>query len=762
MIAVICLGADWHEDYWNGYRSTEIGRILSSSYQPLCLQGVARSHASQLPVKESVNLKTGQGPRFLLKLDVCKVRDGRHWRAVSGRAICSVVGAVDHVQCGDRLYLFVQGQRIPKRQNPGEFQLSAYYRAQRILVRLRGTSAGVTVLETGAARKLGRFVEDVRRYASNEFKRHLPPPQAALASAILTGQRDQLSPARRQAFLLTGTLHLLVVSGFHVGILASGAWLLGRGGLLHRRLMLWGVIGLAIGYAILTGGRPPVTRATTLVVVMCGARLCGRPLFAGNTIALAAILLLVRNPACLFDPGTQLSFVAVLALMQGIGSPRDRPAAEPLEQLLRRSLPWWRRALARFWGRVYQLAWLSLLIWGATAPLVLHNFHVLSYSSIFLNLVLYFPMILVMFSGLGIWGLGWVAGLASGLAELCRASLIFIETVVQAVQQMPGSHCWGPGLPGNWLVFLYAIAILGFYFLRRRFYRYRCLLVTLWLVLGGVVLPLMYGPLFYREAGLRCTFISVGHGTSVLLEMPNGQNWLYDAGAMGEPETVGRRISGLLWSRGIKRLDRLLVSHADADHYNAVPYLLDRFSVQSVGLPTPMLKRLATDCPVLHRAICLKQCGLFPLQSGDSWQLTGGVKIQVVHPPAGGVIGTDNANSLVLVVEYRAERILLPGDLEGVGLEDLLAAKPISCSILMAPHHGSLHSDPKRVADWSHPKRVIISSGKKPGRRQVVTEYRAAAAEVWSTAVHGAVTISMDTTGTRVIPWCPQSSGFDR
>ena len=98
--------------------------------------------------------------------------------------------------------------------------------------------------------------------------------------------------------------------------------------------MLWVVISLAIGYAILTGGRPPVTRATTLVVVMCGARLCGRPLFAGNTIAFAAIILLVRNPACLFDPGTQLSFVAVLALMQGIGSPRDRPAADPLEQLL--------------------------------------------------------------------------------------------------------------------------------------------------------------------------------------------------------------------------------------------------------------------------------------------------------------------------------------------------------------------------------------------------------------------------------------------
>ena len=128
----------------------------------------------------------------------------------------------------------MQGQRIPQAQNPGEFQLSDYYRSQRILVRLRGTSAGVTVLERRGTLKLRGMVEDVRRYASKEFERYLPPPQAALASAILTGQRDQLGAARRQAFLLTGTLHLLVVSGFHVGILASGAWLLGRGGLLSR------------------------------------------------------------------------------------------------------------------------------------------------------------------------------------------------------------------------------------------------------------------------------------------------------------------------------------------------------------------------------------------------------------------------------------------------------------------------------------------------------------------------------------------------
>ena len=760
--AIVLLGADWHEDYWDGYRCTEMGRILSASYRPLCLRAVARSHAMRLPVEPGIRRNGHEDPRFLLKLDIHQVRDGRHWRHVSGRAICSVVGSVDHVRCGDRLHLLVQGQRIPQSHNPGEFKRSEYYRNQRILVRLRGVSVGVTVLGRSRTRRLRRFLEDVRRYATDEFRRHLPIPQAALAAAILVGQRDQLSLDRRQAFLLTGTLHLLVVSGFHVGILASGAWLLGRSGLLSRRLMLWLVIGLTVGYAIMTGARPPVARAATLVVVMCVARLYGRPIFASNTIAFAALVLLVRNPSCLFDPGAQLSFMAVLALMQGVNLSQDRPAENRLEQLLQRSRPWWRRAADRLWRQMYQLCWISLLVWVATAPLVLHHFHVVSCSSVLLNLVLYIPMVIVMFSGLGVWGLGWIPGLALGFAKVCAASLVFIEGVAQSVQDIPGSHCWGPGLPGGWLVLLYSVAVLGFCCLKRLCIAYRCLLVALWLVVGGVVFPLVYGPLFCREPGLRCTFIAVGHGTSVLLEMPNGQNWLYDAGALGDPATVGRRISELLWSRGIKRIDRLLVSHADADHYNAVPYLLDRFDIKSISFPTLMGKQLAKDCADLQRSILLNDCRRLPLQSGDAWQLAGGVRVQVLHPPVDGVAGTDNANSLVLLVEYQAERILLPGDLEGVGLEQLLASKPISCSVLMAPHHGSFHSAPKRIAQWCQPQRVVISSGDKSGRRQVVRDYRTKAEEVWSTTEHGAITIVMDAAGTRVVPWCREPRRYDR
>ena len=365
---------------------------------------------------------------------------------------------------------------------------------------------------------------------------------------------------------------------------------------------------------------------------------------------MAALLLLIRNPTCLFDPGTQLSFLAVLAIMRGFTGSFDGREPDRLQQLVRRSRPWFQRFFIQLFGRVCRLTWISLLIWGATAPLVLHYFHVLSHAGILLNLVLYLPMVVVMFSGLGIWILGEVPVLVELPAWICRLNLVIIESTVEAVEGCRGSHVWGPGLPVCWLFGLYAVIAVGDY-LTRRFRRwYHSLPLLLLLVGAGIVWPLTHGHWFDRSEGLRCTFIAVGHGTCVLLEMPDGQTWLYDAGAMGRPQTSGRRIAAVLWSRGIVRLDMVVLSHADADHYNAIPYLLDRFDVRQIGLTAVMADQLAGSCPGLYRAINSADVEISHWQAGDSWQLADGVELEVIQPPAEGLPGNDNSNSLVMVV----------------------------------------------------------------------------------------------------------------
>ena len=87
---------------------------------------------------------------------------------------------------------------------------------------------------------------------------------------------------------------------------------------------------------------------------------------------------------------------------------------------------------------------------------------------------------------------------------------------------------------------------------------------------------------------LDCTFVSVGHGSAVVLRLPGGQTLLYDAGCMGDPTYGERAISAVLWSKGIRHLDAVILSHADADHYNALPGLLKKFSAGIVYV-TPLM-----------------------------------------------------------------------------------------------------------------------------------------------------------------------------
>jgi competence protein ComEC len=110
-----------------------------------------------------------------------------------------------------------------------------------------------------------------------------------------------------------------------------------------------------------------------------------------------------------------------------------------------------------------------------------------------------------------------------------------------------------------------------------------------------------------------------------------------------------------------------------------------------------------------------------------------------LHPPRKGIVGTDNANSLTLSVEYAGRRILLPGDLESPGIDDVMAEAPYDCDLLLAPHHGSRRSDPPGFAAWSSPEWVVLSGGGGEQAAPVIRTYEEAGARVFVTNDVGAV-----------------------
>ena len=227
-----------------------------------------------------------------------------------------------------------------------------------------------------------------------------------------------------------------------------------------------------------------------------------------------------------------------------------------------------------------------------------------------------------------------------------------------------------------------------------------------------------------------------------MLELPGGETLIYDAGSLGSPEFATQSIAGFLWSRGITRIDAMILSHADVDHYNAVPGLLDRFHVGAVYVSPLMFDWFGATGPadapeVLRQAILAAGIKTNEVWSGDRLRI-GDVMLELLHPPQDGVIGSDNANSIVIVVKYAGRRLLLPGDLETPGLEDVIAELPVDCDILMAPHHGSRRSDPPGFAAWSTPEWAVVSGG-ADADATVAQSYEAVGAKVLNTGNLGAV-----------------------
>ena len=316
LTSVLGLGGTWHHVAWRRFPANDLGRQLDATPRPVCLEVDVESEPRRIaaPTRHPLaNYPPRDETECLVRIRA--LRRGTQWGTCDGLARLSIPGAPLDTHCGDRLRVLAVASRPVPPGNPGEYDVAAAERGQRRLVRLQARSeAAVHVVRACRSWTWRRWLSDVRDAGQQCLRRHVSAEQAALASALLLGTREQLDPQLNQTFFVTGLAHLLAISGLNVAIFAYGFWAIVRVGWLPRRLALVLVALLAVFYALLTGAEPPVVRAAILVVCICGARLLARQGLAYNTLAAAGLFVLAINPLSLFQTGTQLSFLAVAVL----------------------------------------------------------------------------------------------------------------------------------------------------------------------------------------------------------------------------------------------------------------------------------------------------------------------------------------------------------------------------------------------------------------------------------------------------------------
>ncbi|MBN2580435.1 MAG: ComEC/Rec2 family competence protein [Pirellulales bacterium] len=749
LCAVAALAGVWHHCRWCLFADDDLGNYAQTAKQPGCLQArVLRGPRPLPPPPTDTVFPVYFEPGYRLQVEALALRDRVEWIPISGRVDLVVRGETPPaVEAGDRIRIFGQLSAPSPAMNPGEFDRAAYARSRRVRAQIQSQMpACLSVLPSGGSWNPIRLLERLRRRSAEVLESRLAPRQSELAAAILLGEREQLDFQRTGAFMTTGTIHLLSISGLHVGILAGLLLWLMRRCPLPRGLGLVLVAAVTGAYALLVDVEPPVVRATVLVLLTCASLWLYRPLFSYNTLAAAALVVLTLNPSDLFHVGAQLSFLSVGAIIWVQQRRNASPRMSTLQEMIERNLPPVSRLFhrgIRCFGNIFLVGG---VLWLMVTPLVMSSFHVCSPVALVLSPILWIPMTLGLLSGfLLLFCHACFPPLAGVCAEFCNLNLWAIEGAVRLAQRLPLSHSWVAGPPGWWLAGFYGAIFLAVVLPRRPPRRWCIALLSTWIAVGMAA-----SLASKKDAPLQCTFLAVGHGTAVVVELPDERTLLYDAGQLGAPHRAANVVSGFLWSRGITHLDAVVLSHPDADHYNALPTLADRFSVGVVYVSPIMFEGPSSTLHALHDYLERRGVPIRKIWAGDRLDGGSACRLEVLHPPRRCLPTDDNANSIVLEVDYQGRRLLLPGDLEPPGLETLLNDPPVDCSVLMAPHHGSKKSNSPPLARWCRPRWVVLSGDGRWSTAEIDVTYRAVGGQTLHTSRSGAIQFFFRPEGTQI------------
>jgi competence protein ComEC len=600
--------------------------------------------------------------------------------------------------------------------NPGSFDVADYLRTQGIRAHLSTDEwTAVRVVQPGADR-LRAVVGALQRWAIGRLAALPSEEGRGIVAAILFGRRDMLDFDTGQsdgedlqhAFLATGTVHYMAVSGFNVAMVVAPILALLRFLGVGPRLTAVLVALVVLAFVLMTELEPPVLRAAVLFWIIGIGWLWDRDPTPANTLAAAVIGVLVLRPGDLFSMSFQLSFLAVLGMMLVVG----RMNKDLLDGLLGR-----RENNERSRG-VY---WINRILRGTilisvaatlmTAPLIAARMHVFAWTSPIASTILLPLVFALTVLGMVQVGLGWISPwldwvLAVPLDALGR----LVAATVKGLAHIPGSYTYVGEVSPLWVFAVYAALALWIWRDRIGWPRRRVAAVAL-----ALAAALVWTGGHRAPDSVRATFLAVGNGNTTLLELPGGRTLLYDAGSsLSNVRAAESTIAPALWSRGIEHVDAILISHPHFDHFKDILPLVERFGVRQVFVPpTFMRNRLSIDNGLVE-ALQARGLAVTYLSAGDSLAGCGPVEVRAVWPRGPASQGKAiNDGSLANSVDYGGLRLLLAGDLMPAGMAALEAAEPgLRADAMLWPHHGHDPFAAGQFATKIGAKVLVVSSGR--------------------------------------------------
>ncbi|WP_187986110.1 DNA internalization-related competence protein ComEC/Rec2 [Listeria marthii] len=568
-------------------------------------------------------------------------------------------------------------------RNQNQFNYQEHLKRQRIHYVLQASSLSIS---DEVSPSILMRIQNIRLQTITHITENISPKINPYFLALITGEKNGFSPEMYETYQQMGVVHLLAISGLHVNLLVGAIYfLLLKFGITRERAVLCLLVFLPF-YIILTGANPPVIRAATMTALLLLSEKYATKWSSFSVICLSFVLFFLLQPYVIYEVGFQLSYAVSFGIILSS------------RQILTRQQNIFTKSLA--------ISFVSTMM---SSVVMMYHFYSFSWVGIFFNL-LYVPIftIIILPGCISVFLLSMCSPVLSAIPESVLTFLIqFIESFTNVLAKIPRQTIV-TGRPNTIILVLIIGTILLF------FYQWQKKKFPIGIFIFFCLLCYISSFNFIGKV----SFVDVGQGDSILIQLPyNKGNYLIDTGGQlpfekedwakkRKPFTIGEStLTPVLKSKGISSLDKVIITHSDADHMEGLDDLAKNISIKELifaqGAENKAIMKEALDAmPQVKQTIIL---------AGANWQV-GENRFECLYPTQAGVGGNDDSIVLKAILDNKVW--LFTGDLEANGEQKLLD-QPVKADILKVGHHGSKTSTSKEFMQQVQPTFAIISCGVK-------------------------------------------------
>ncbi|WP_313133089.1 DNA internalization-related competence protein ComEC/Rec2 [Anaerocolumna sp.] len=635
-------------------------------------------------------------------------------------------------------------EKFQKATNSGQFNEYEYNKIQWIDFKVKAEK--VKVINSSYSWFYQRLYEIKNRFIQI-YEQILPQKDAGLISAMILGDTSSLDKDIKNLYKENGISHILAISGLNVSLIGMSLFYLLRRLRIPNFIATLLSIFLIFSFGVLTNFSVSTNRAVVMLIIFMWGGVIGRTYDLLSAASLSALIILIQSPMEIYNAGFLLSFSAILGMAL-------------LYPIFKNMI-----------GKKYKLAeafLLTLSIQIITLPVMLYFFYEIPLYSIIINLIILPLSSLIVLISLVAGMVGLIA-IPLGLFIIGGVHYIlnFYEIVCRFGEKLPGRMIL-VGRPDLWLLAFYYFILIVWILLNTEVLRKKTIVLLSFLLLIFIK---------SKNVDLEVTFIDVGQGDCIFMKSPENVTYLIDGGSSDVKEVGKYRIEPFLKSKGVWKLDYVILTHLDTDHISGVLELMENSknggyegNIVMGHLILPNVQEKDQEYMDIVTLAESKGIKVLYIQKGDVIK-ENHVTMTCLNPSS-DTLHADNAASVVLSVNYGDFDLLLTGDLEGEGERQVLSilnstssllppqdkdtdeilSEPIEVikdyDVLKVAHHGSKNSTYEPFLSLTRPELALISCGRnnRYGHPSPETLKRLedAGSETMITYESGAVTISTD------------------